>query len=520
MHHGSSQILLVTLKCAILCKQINKHSTSNKKMTIVYIFAALLAIAMVAIAVLFRRMSASAKQAADLNVELEKRSTELRLLSERLCECSEKLSEVETENKKLNAIAEAQAREIELMGKQASEAAEMRERHFAEQLRTAKEELTNMTSRLLEQNASKLKERNAESMGAITQPLKDAIGEVRRAIGESMKDSERNSASLREQLKLMMESSRAIGEKAESLVNVLRRDNKTLGNMGEIILGDLLASQGLKEGIHYEVQERLRDETGRTLRNDDTGREMQPDVILHYPQGQDAIIDSKVSLTAYERYVNAQTPEEKEKALQEHIRSVRQHVAELAKKDYSRYVKPPREAVDFVIMFMPFESSLQLALANDPTLWRDAFERKVFITGEQNLLGILHIIHIAWVQNQQAENQERVFGLAEQLLDRLGDFIKRYKDLGDVLEKARKAYDFADNKLMSGNQSVVKKGRELVEVGAKENPNRKIPIPQIALPGDDDEANDEQNGQKDKHTGDRPSRRKTQDTKLDKGQQA
>ena len=106
------------------------------------------------------------------------------------------------------------------------------------------------------------------------------------------------------------------------------------------------------------------------------------------------------------------------------------------------------------------------------------------------------------------------------MLDRLGDFIKRYKDLGDVLEKARKAYDFADNKLMSGNQSVVKKGRELVEVGAKENPNRKIPIPQIALPGDDDEANDEQNGQKDKHTGDRPSRRKTQDTKLDKGQQA
>ena len=131
-------------------------------------------------------------------------------------------------------------------------------------------------------------------------------------------------------------------------------------------------------------------------------------------------------------------------------------MAELARKDYSKYVKSPREAVDFVIMFVPFESSLQLALANDPTLWRDAFERKVFITGEQNLLGILHIIHIAWVQNQQAENQEKVFGLAEQLLDRLGDFMKRYRDLGDAIDKARKlglarpGFDAAKETYVSG----------------------------------------------------------------------
>jgi DNA recombination protein RmuC len=150
------------------------------------------------------------------------------------------------------------------------------------------------------------------------------------------------------------------------------------------------------------------------------------------------IIDSKVSLVAYERYVNAEQPEEKERALQEHIKSVRQHVTELSRKDYSKYIKAPRESVDFVIMFVPFESSLQLALLNDPTLWRDAFERKVFITGEQNLLGILHMIHIAWVQNQQAENQEKVFGIAEQLLDRLGDFVQRYNKVGEQIEQARK----------------------------------------------------------------------------------
>ena len=119
----------------------------------------------------------------------------------------------------------------------------------------------------------------------------------------------------------------------------------------------------------------------------------------------------------------------------------------------------------------------------------------MFITGEQNLLGILHIIHVAWVQNQQAENQKKVFGLAEQLLDRLGDFAKRFSDLGDVIERARKAYDFADNKLISGNQSVVKKGRELVELGAKENPNRKIPQPREALPASPQESQEAKEAQ-------------------------
>ena len=344
-----------------------------------------------------------------------------------------------------------------------------------ELMKTTKEQLHDMGMLMADVQAKRLKEENKENMGTITQPLKDAISEMRKAINENTKDHTEQSASLKEQLRMMMESNREIGEKAENLANVLRRDNKVSGNMGEIILGDLLASQGLTEGIHYEVQARLRDELGRPLKNEDTGKEMQPDVILHYPQGQDAIVDSKVSLVAYEKYVNAKTPEEKDRYLQEHIKSVRSHVNELARKDYSKYIKNGRETVDFVIMFVPFESSLQLALANDPTLWRDAFERKVFVTGEQNLLGILHMIHIAWVQNQQAENQEKVFGIAEQLLARLGDFIQRYQKVGEQLDQAHRAYEAAGNKLFSGRQSVVQKGRELIDLGSKENPNRKIP---------------------------------------------
>ncbi|MBQ3768504.1 MAG: DNA recombination protein RmuC [Prevotella sp.] len=350
-----------------------------------------------------------------------------------------------------------------------------------EMMKTTKEQLRDMGVLLAEAQARHLNKENQESMDHITQPLKDAISEMRKAINDNTKDHTAQTASLKEQLRLMMETGREISEKAEGLANVLRRDNKISGNMGEIILGDLLSSQGLTEGIHYEVQARLRDEQGRPLKHDDTGREMQPDVILHYPQGQDVVIDSKVSLVAYQRYVNAETPEEKERALQEHIRSVRSHVTELARKDYSKYIKAPREAVDFVIMFVPFESSLQLALVNDPSLWREAFERKVFITGEQNLLGILHMIHLAWVQNQQAENQEKVFGVAEQLLDRLGDFIQRYTKLGEHLELVRKDFDSAGNKLYVGRQSVVQKGRELIDLGGKENPNRRIPKAELSL---------------------------------------
>ena len=405
-----------------------------------------------------------------LRIEGGKKDIELSMRNEQLGAATSRVTHLEAENKMLSAKAESQGRELELVRHQ-----------MDEELKRHEERFKNMAQQLMETSAAKLKESNTETMTGITQPLKEAITNMQKAISDNQKESAAHSASFREQIRQMMEQTQQLGERAESLTNVLRRDNKVSGNMGEIILGDLLASQGLTEGIHYEVQARLRDEMGRPLKNDETGREMQPDVILHYPQGQDAIVDSKVSLVAYEKYVNAETPEEKERYQQEHIKSVRSHVNELARKDYSKYIKNGRDAVDFVIMFMPFESSLQLALANDPTLWREAFEKKVFVTGEQNLLGILHMIHIAWVQNQQAENQEKVFGLAEQLLDRLGDFVQRYNDLGAKIEAVQKAYDNTNNKLITGRQSVVQKGRELIDLGAKENANRKIPMPEIGL---------------------------------------
>lgn len=366
---------------------------------------------------------------------------------------------------------------------QAGKRMEERRQEMERQVEATKQELALRTQELLRQNADRLKQENSEHMTLLTAPLREAISEMRRALEDTTKHSAEDNASLRELLAQMMRSNREIGEQAELLANVLRRDSQAAGYMGEVILGDLLAAQGLVEGVHYESQPYLRDAKGRKARNEDTGSAMRPDFILHYPQGQDVVIDSKVSMAAYERYVNATDPEEKAKALKAHIQSVRKHVDELAGKDYSRYLDPGRQAVDFVLMFMPFESSLQLALANDPSLWHEAFERKVFITSEQNLTAILHMIHVAWVQNQQAQNQRLVFGLAEQLIDRLGDFIKRYTALGERLEQAKRAFDDCGKKLYAGNQSVVKKAHELIDMGAKENPDRRIPPAQDELPG-------------------------------------
>ena len=466
---GKKDTLFLWLLTANSYLCTNDDNTVHDMITVLYI---IIGVGVGALTVYFVMNSKLAR----LTVDLVRKEAEMQaLLQQRADERQQRADERQQRADEQRQREQLFAEQLQTQREQAGLQMKAQREQFEEQLRTTKEQLANIARQLMDRQATQLKEENREQMGTITQPLRDAISEMRKAITDNTKDHTAQTASLKEQLRMLYESNQRVSEKAEGLANVLRRDNKVSGTMGEIILGDLLASQGLTEGIHYEVQARLRDEQGRPLKNDDTGREMQPDVILHYPQGQDVVIDSKVSLVAYERYVNAQTDEDKARALQDHLRSVRSHVTELARKDYSKYIKAPREAVDFVIMFVPFESSLQLALVNDPSLWREAFERKVFITGEQNLLGILHMIHLAWVQNQQAENQERVFGVAEQLLDRLGDFIQRYNKVGEQLDQARRAFDFSANKLSEGRQSVVQKANELKQLGAKENPNRRIP---------------------------------------------
>ena len=165
---------------------------------------------------------------------------------------------------------------------------------------------------------------------------------------------------------------------------------------------------------------------------------MIPDVVLHYPDGKDAIIDSKASLSAFIDYNAAEDDNERAAALKRHTISIRNHVKELVAKDYKRYIVHPRQSLDYVIMFVPNESALQLALYNDSSLWRDALREGVFITGEQNLTAALRIIHLAWTQEIQAQSQRKVFEEATTMVERVGEFCKAFEAVGERIDKSKR----------------------------------------------------------------------------------
>lgn len=390
-------------------------------------------------------------------------------------------AEREQHAREMTAKDEQHNREMALRDAQNEKETLLRQEQFEKQIETAKEQFQNLASKVLEQTSTKLKADNLESMSYITQPLKDNLTQLQQAIDKTNQESTKNTASLAQQLKLMAEQTDKIGTTATRLTNVMRGGNKTQGNWGELTLMNLLESQGLRVGIDYDVQQTIADEKGNIVLNEESGRRMIPDVVLHYPNGEDVVIDSKMTIDAYANYMNAEDDVARKKYADDVVRSIRTQFTSLAKKDYSAYIQAPRRAIDFVIMYVPFEGALQLALSLDPKLWNDAFERKVFITGQQNLMAILKIIQIAWRQYAQSENQKRVYALAEELLKRVGDFVKRFDKVGRDIDTLQKDYDEAYKKAYTGRQSIVQKANDLKALGAKENANSPIPTAELLL---------------------------------------
>ena len=253
------------------------------------------------------------------------------------------------------------------------------------------------------------------------------------------------------------------------------------------MLTEILDAQGYKLGTDYDVQQTITDDKGNIVVSDESGKRMIPDVILHYPDNEDVVIDSKMSIDAYYQYVNTDDETLKRKFADYLVKSVRTQAVNLARKDYSRYITKPRRAIDFVIMFVPNEGALQLALAHDPKIWREAFDRHVFITGQQNLMAILRMIQIAWRQYAQTESQKKVFEMADEMIKRVGEFIKRFDKLKKDIDTLHKDYDDAYNKAYTGRQSIVQKANELKSLGVKESANYPIPEPQTLLNEEDEE---------------------------------
>jgi len=353
---------------------------------------------------------------------------------------------------------------------------ELAEKQLTERLDLVQERLKTATEQLLRQRAEELGHTNRTQLSMIIDPLRAVMTEMKKSMDDNRESFTRSTASLGEQLRMMYETTATLGAEAEKLSKALQAGPKVQGDFGEMKLGDLLDKFGFTKGVEYDVQYTMRDAKGNVIRNDDTNDMMRPDVVLHYPDHKDVVIDSKTSLTAFIGYVNAGGDEERRRFLDEHVRSVRRHVDELAAKNYCNYSMEGGTTLDFVVMFVPHEAAVQLAVAGDAALWSYAFDRKVLITGEQNLFALLRMLQIAWTQQRQAENQERVFGLAGKLVDRVGLFAERFEKIGRDLAAATASFGKA-GLVLKGNQSLYVPAKELIKMGARENP--KHPVPEI-----------------------------------------
>ena len=403
----------------------------------------------------------------------EKKNENLRLSAETEAGRAQQLADELTQARIDLASLQAQ---VETERAQNSKAEQLRKEQFQEQLRTVQEQFKNLAATVLDQTSDRLKSQNTESMQTLTAPLRQNLEQLQQAIRNTNSETARQTASLSEQLKAMAEQTSKIDQTATRLTNVMRGGNKIQGNWGEVTLKNLLESQGLKLGRDFDLQNTLTDEQGNALLNEDSGAKMVPDAILHYPNNEDVIIDAKMSIDAYAKYVETEDDVQRKLLAKEVVRSIREQFKRLSAKEYSRYVKPPRRSVDFVIMYVPFEGALQLALATDPGLWNEAFGKNIFITGQQNLMAILTMIHAAWRQYMQNENEKQVYVLAEELLKRVGAFIKEFDQLKEHLRRATDDCAQIEAKY-NGRMGIVQKANQLKRLGVKEN--IKYPIPEI-----------------------------------------
>ena len=334
-------------------------------------------------------------------------------------------------------------------------------------------QLKSATDDMLKERQKEFAESRNTNLGQIVNPLRETIEKMKQTMSESTLKQTELSSEMKVNLENMMKHSDAAKQSADELARVFKHKSKVQGDWGERVLDELLESQGLTEGVHYETQATMRDASGNVVKTD-TGGNLRPDVIMHIDSNRDIIIDSKVSLTAFWDYVNAENEDERQKHLKAHIDSVQKHVKELSKKDYSSYIKAPKVKMDYVIMFVPHTGALWTALNAQPDLWRKAMEMNVFIADEQTLFAALRMISLTWTQIAQAQNHEKVYELANEILDRVGKFMKSYESIGKAIKNAQDAYEEGEKKLAPSGQSIIQTCAKLERLGAKQNSRNPI----------------------------------------------
>ncbi len=353
--------------------------------------------------------------------------------------------------------------------------ADLRRQHeeqMQQQMTLIREQMNSVSEKILKERAEQLSVTNKEQLAGILNPLQTNIQQMREAVEKSDREHNSTMQRLDATIRTSIEQSREVGERADKLAQALTGENKTQGNFGELRLKQLLEGMGLEEGEQFELQETMKDQDGHTV-YEESGHRLIPDAILHFPDQRDVIIDSKMSFTAFEDYHNAETDEQRQDALRRHIASMRSHVNELAKKNYSKYIKEGRARVDFVLMYVFSESALQLALSNDPTLWKEAYDRGVVISGSQNLYMMLRVLEMTWRQVRQVENQAQIMQLANLMVDRVQLFAERMSDVKRQLERTNEAFEKVEASTADSGQSIITTARQLLKMGATENSKRR-----------------------------------------------
>lgn len=360
--------------------------------------------------------------------------------------------------------------------KRHSEAIAAQQARFDETLEKVSAQMKSATDEMLKQRQKEFAESSNTNLGQIVTPLRETIEKMKETIHNSTLRQTEMSSEMKANLENMMRHSEAAKQSADELARVFKHRSKVQGDWGERVLDELLESQGLTRGRHYDIQTTIRDASGNTVKSD-SGSIMRPDVVLHLDNNREIIIDSKVSLTAFMDYVNAETEEERQQFLKAHVDSIQKHVKELSTKDYSSYIQPPKVKMDYVIMFVPHTGALWSALNAQPDLWRKAMESNVFIADEQTLFAALRIVSLTWRQIAQAENHEKVYALANEIIERVAMFMEKYNAIGKAIDNAAAAFEDGKKKLVPGGQSILNSCAKLEKLGAKQS--KKHPLPQI-----------------------------------------
>lgn len=381
---------------------------------------------------------------------------------------SEKLLEQTKED-----LNRSKAEEIAARDKANKEAMDLLQQRFDETMAKVTAQVKSDTADMLKAHQKEFTQSSNLSIGQIVDPLKQNIVELKKAMEDGNKEMAERNGEMRERIKALMEHSDAARKSADELAAAFKHGNKIQGDWGETILEELLASNGLTKGIHFDTQTVIRGKDGKVIKNED-GSIMRPDVILHLDERREVIIDSKVSLTAYVDYVNAENDTDRKIHLKAHVDSIKKHVKELAAKDYSSYIESPKVTAGYVIMFVPNIGALWTALDAEPDLWRKAAENNVYIADEQSLYGALKIVSLTWTQVAQAQNHEKVFELANEMIDRVGMFMEKYEGIGKALKKASEEYEDGKKKLIPQGQSIINTSGKLIKLGAKNSDKHTI----------------------------------------------